>query len=89
MDISAYSANYMIYRIVINPLYGTQWRINIGFTPGGSEVCELTDISYLVPGQPICLRINQVPATGQNRIYFTIPIGNILVDVQFVQYIGA
>ena len=89
VDISAYAANYMIYRIVINPIYGTQWKIQVGFTPGGSEVCGETNISYLVTGKPISLRCNQVPAAGQNTLYFTMPIGNIYADIQFVQYVGA
>jgi hypothetical protein len=89
VDISAYNTNYMIRQIVINPLYGTQWKIQIGFTAGGSEVCEETDISHLATGKPICLSINQVSAAGQNTLHFTMPIGNIDVDIQFVQYIGA
>ena len=88
-DISAYYENYNVSMIVLTRTAGTPSTIKIGFTPGGDEVCFETDISHLALQGPICLSLDQSPATGNNTLYFNIASGTFTVDVLMIQRIGA
>lgn len=89
IDISAYSDNYTIAKIVLTPIYGTSWHFYLGWSPGSNEVLKLEEIYGLPDGVPFICRVDYPPAPGQDTLYYTIPIGNFTIDIMFLQYIGA
>ena len=85
-DITAYSAKFVLDKIIVTLTSGSATTIKAGWAAGTEDILFETDISSLEANIPVSLSVEQAPPSTGNKVYFTLGSGTFTIDLVLIRY---